>query len=110
MVCPTGYLAIDGDVAGGGLTGGYSASLEKCKDDCEARSDCNSFVHSTNANSCKLMEEAAPTHPKWKDGQFCKKDQLGTLYLSHVCDDYYIIYFKMFTRLLRLSPFFHKTN
>ena len=72
-MCPTGYEASDGDVAGAGLTGGYSASLEECKNDCQGRDDCRSFVHSMSGNSCKLLEEAEPTDPKYQDGQFCKR-------------------------------------
>ena len=77
-VCPTGYEANDGDVNHGGLTGGYSASLEKCKTDCDAKSECHSFVHSISGNQCKLLAEAEPTHPKDQDGQFCKMILIGT--------------------------------
>ena len=76
-----GYLAMDGDVEGGGLSGGYSASLEECKNDCGGRSDCNSFEHSTSANWCKLLGESAPTHPQHEDFQFCRKITSGTSYL-----------------------------
>ena len=31
IACPENYLAVDGDVPGGGLTGGYQATLEECK-------------------------------------------------------------------------------
>ena len=79
-MCPVGYLAMDGDVAGGGLIGGYSASLETCKNDCDARVDCNSFTHSTSANSCKLLAESAPTSAKFEDYQFCTKNTGTSLY------------------------------
>ena len=76
--CPLWYLAMDGDVQGGGLTGGYSATLYQCKNDCGARRDCNSFAHSSSRNWCKLMAEKTPTHPQYKDVQFCSKQITGT--------------------------------
>ena len=72
-VCPVGYLAMNGDVPGTGLLGGYSASLDKCKNDCDGRSNCNSFMHSTSSDQCVLYEELTPTSPKYLDYQFCKK-------------------------------------
>ena len=102
-MCPTGYEAKDGDVAGGGLSGSYSASLEKCKADCDAKSECNSFVHSMSGNLCKLLAEAEPTQPKYQDGKFCKKIMIGTCVyewhawklLYHYADisDYYDFYY-----------------
>ena len=64
---------MDGDVSGGGLTGGYDATLQKCKNDCDARKDCYSFSHSISKQECKLMAESKPTHGKWQDYQFCSK-------------------------------------
>ena len=77
-LCPPGYLAMDGDVSGGGLTGGYSATLYKCKYDCDDRYDCNSFSHSISRNWCKLMAEKTPTHPQHMHEQFCSKQKPGT--------------------------------
>ena len=64
---------MDGDVAGRGLTGGYDATLQTCKNDCEARNECHSFSHSISKGECKLMAESIPTHRKWQDYQFCSK-------------------------------------
>ena len=64
---------MNGDVAGAGLTGGYDSSLRKCADDCNARMDCNGFVHSKINHLCKLVEQKAPTAPKYGDYQFCSK-------------------------------------
>ena len=79
-VCPTGYEAKVGDVEGGGLVGGYSASLEKCKSDCDDSSNCFSFVHYMGGNHCKLLAEAELNYPKYKDGQFCKNLVKGKFY------------------------------
>ena len=73
LACPDRFEAFDGDVRGGGLTGGYDASIQKCADDCTARSDCNGFVHSEDQQSCKLVNEKQPTASKWQDFQFCSK-------------------------------------
>ena len=72
-MCPTGYLPMDGDVSGGGLTGGYDATLQTCKKDCDARNVCHSFSHSISKEECKLMAESTPTQEKWQDYQFCSK-------------------------------------
>lgn len=81
LVCPPGYTPMVGDVAGQALKKRYDASLEQCANDCNTRSDCNSFAHSLNENDCKLMEEQTPTHPKYKDYQFCSKIMTGYFYM-----------------------------
>ena len=73
LACPPSYLEMDGDVQGGGLTGGYASSLEQCKNDCDSQHDCNSFSHSMSKNWCKLMAEKTPTHTQYGDAQFCSK-------------------------------------
>ena len=76
--CPESYLAVNGDVEGGGLTGGYTATLEECKKDCDARLDCNSLKYSPGSTSCVLMNEKTPTTSnKYQDHQFCKRLILG---------------------------------
>ena len=62
-----------GDVPGKGLTGKYSATLEKCTEDCNGRNDCNSFEYSTKLSQCKLLSEKDPTGPKCGDFHFCAK-------------------------------------
>ena len=80
--CPNGYIIMEGDVSGPGLTGGYAATLKECRNDCDARSDCNSFAHSLSIEQCKLMKEKKPTQSKYHDYQFCQKDVSGTCYLN----------------------------
>ena len=70
-------MAVDGDVVGGGLTGGYTATLEECKKDCDARLDCNSLKYSPGSTLCVLMNERTPTSSKYQDHQFCKRLILG---------------------------------
>ena len=77
IACPESYLAVDGDVVGGGLTGGYTATLEECKKDCDARLDCNSLKYSPGSTLCVLMNERTPTSSKYQDHQFCKRLILG---------------------------------
>ena len=79
IACPESYLAVDGDVLGGGLTGGYTATLEECKKDCDARLDCNSLKYSPTSTSCVLMNERTPTPGinKFQDHQLCKRLILG---------------------------------
>ena len=73
-------MAVDGDVPGGGLTGGYGASPEKCKNDCEARLDCNSLKYSPGEIWCVLMNERTPTSAKtYQDHQFCQRSILGKI-------------------------------
>ena len=60
---------------GGGLTGGYDASLLECAEDCEARDDCGSFSHSATKDHCKLMAESFPAETSnFEDYQFCRKE------------------------------------
>ena len=82
LVCPPGYLAMSWDVEGGGLIGGYSASLDMCKNDCDDRSDCKAFEHSTTKQRCKLLGGTAPTTSTYQDYQFCKKIDAGKLYMN----------------------------
>ena len=79
IACPESYLAVDGDVVGGGLTGGYTATLEECKKDCDARLDCNSLKYSPGSTLCVLMNERTPTSSKYQDHQFCKRLILGKI-------------------------------
>ena len=71
--CPNGFIDKVGDVSGNGLTGKYTASLEKCTKDCNGRDDCNSFEHSIKLNQCKLLAEKIPTGKKCGDFHFCAK-------------------------------------
>ena len=66
---------MDGEVRTDGLSRRYSAPLEKCKHDCDARIDCNSFEHKvTSDTGCKLLKETVPIDPKLEeDFQFCRK-------------------------------------
>ena len=80
IACPENYLAVDGDVPGGGLTGGYRATLEECKNDCESRLDCNSLKYSPGETLCVLMNERTPTSAnKYQDHQFCQRSILGNI-------------------------------
>ena len=64
---------MEGDVSGGGLTGGYSATLVKCKNDCDSRHDCHAFEHSSSKDECKLLAESINQQEHWGDLQFCSK-------------------------------------
>ena len=79
LVCPMGYLPMDGDVPDDKSLRNYSASLEECTRDCDDRRDCNSFEHSnTSDTGCKLLKEAVPMNPKFEEFQFCRKIRTGT--------------------------------
>ena len=76
--CPENYAGDVGDVIGGGLDGGLEAdTIDICKDDCEARSDCFSFLYSATEKHCKVMKERVPTSSTPLDGyQFCKRQSI----------------------------------
>ena len=73
-MCPPGFTEYEGDVPGGGLTGGYAANSDKCADDCMLRNDCNSFAHSVIKKTCKLLAEKIPSTAKYQDYRFCRRD------------------------------------
>ena len=81
VACPQGYSAVDGDASSfGGLTGGYQASMDECKSDCDARTDCYSLLYSSQNTQCKLMKEKSPTSlPSSLVYQFCKRQILRKL-------------------------------
>ena len=74
QVCHSGYSNKIGDVTGYGLTGSYKATLEKCKEHCDSRKDCGSFLYSETVMECKLMKEKEPTGPKYNDFMFCSRN------------------------------------
>ena len=79
LVCPIGYLPMDGDVPGDKSLRNYRGSLEECTRDCNDRRDCNSFQHSnTSDTGCKLFKEAVPMDEHFEDFQFCRKIWTGT--------------------------------
>ena len=74
---------MDGYVYGRGLTGpGYAATLEKCKNDCDARNDCHFFAHSISKQKCRLIEQRIPTDKKFQDYQVCSKRKFYMAFLS----------------------------
>ena len=74
-VCPAGYLFKDGYVPGIGLIGEYSASMDKCKNACDVRSDCNSFIYSPENQVCFLYPEMEPTKEGVQGYHFCSKSR-----------------------------------
>ena len=60
--------------------GGLDAdTIQECKEDCEERSDCFSFLYSASKKKCKVMNERAPTtNVANEDYQFCKRQKIGT--------------------------------
>ena len=77
LECPIDYTAKIGDLGGGGLVGGYKTSLDECRRDCDARTDCRSFQFGDkgkrNKGWCKLLKQSEPNGPVWNDFIFCTK-------------------------------------
>ena len=88
--CPKNYAGAIGDVIGGGLDGGLSAeTIDICKDDCEARSDCFSFLYSAKEKHCKVMKERHPTSSTALSGyQFCKRPSIRMFTLMYNIEVY----------------------
>ena len=66
-------MAKDGTVSGTGLEERYTASLQKCAENCQHRNECKAFEHSKRENKCRLLSKGTPTLPTYKDYQFCSK-------------------------------------
>ena len=75
MSCPSGYAEIAGDIVGGGIKGGYHASLKKCESDCNEHIDCRSFKFSPSHNGgwCAMYKTSQPTGPKYQDFFLCAR-------------------------------------
>ena len=76
--CPRGYKLKVGYAPGDGLKR-YSSSLEKCTQDCSAKTKCKAFQYSEKASStCKLLAVDKPINIPFKDFIFCKKEGILT--------------------------------
>ena len=62
MKCKEGYQKVVGHVSGKGTISDHSITLEKCGEECDVNSECNSYEYS-QAGSCQLNKEDQPTNP-----------------------------------------------
>ena len=80
-MCPVSYIKAWGSNNDHGTTlgSGYMASLEKCKEGCDALPECKGFHYSHNSGyQCKLKSVSTPSAPDNKESPFCIKDE-GTI-------------------------------
>lgn len=75
--CPVGYFPEEGD-APSLYWPSYQTSEEQCAKECSSRkfpSECKSFSYSHGEKRCKMMANYYPTARKYKDYQFCRKNE-----------------------------------
>ena len=78
MKCKEGYQKVVGHVPGQGTISDQSATLEKCGEECEANSECNSYEYS-QAGSCQLNKEDQALNPSSLPSQvFCAKGAINS--------------------------------
>ncbi len=72
LECPVGYTE---KIGGGdkGMLAGYRTTLDECRRDCDARTDCKSFRY--GGDWCKLMRPLEPTCPSCKKSIWCTKGE-----------------------------------
>ena len=69
--CPSGYQKQDGDIIGGGIKGGFSSTLDGCKNECNADKRCKSFTYSSSKEDCVLYAQSEANGPIYQDYIFC---------------------------------------
>ena len=61
LKCYKGYQKITGHVPGQGTISDHSMTLEKCGEECNAISECNSYEYNAHSGSCQLNKEDEPS-------------------------------------------------
>ena len=69
------YLEISACVQGLSVGGELGITLDECKNRCDDRDDCKSFIYSQTKQLCILKKVSAPNSPNCLDFLFCIKTQ-----------------------------------